>query len=154
MEAALRCLNDPSDRWHLHVYLSITCRYHWNSVFSLASNSLVPPEKRAKGYVVYADCAKTWKWCALFWTSQDYKHFSTLTVFRDVYNNLVTVRIRGKLPVNSFALTSACPEQWYLCLSVAISLYAKPLWKGKAHVYKSCCFRFRTLEIPLGSVWM
>ena len=60
-------------------------------------------------------------------SSQDYKHFSTLTVFRDVYNNLVTVRIRGKLPVNSFALTSACPEQWYLCLSVAISLYAKPL---------------------------
>jgi len=29
------------------------------------------------------------------------KQFSTLTVYSDVYNNLVTIRIRGKLPVDS-----------------------------------------------------
>jgi hypothetical protein len=29
------------------------------------------------------------------------KHFSTLTVFSDVYNNLITIGIRRKLPVDS-----------------------------------------------------
>jgi len=42
------------------------------------------------------------------------KQFSTLTVYSDVYNNLVTIRIRGKLPVDS------CIDFCMSCIMVSV----------------------------------
>jgi len=71
--------------------------------FSLQfSNSLVPPEKKGQGicHGICRLCGDMEMMCIVLEHLKT-KQFSTLTVYSDVYNNLVTIRIRGKLPVDS-----------------------------------------------------
>lgn len=72
---------EPSDQCYLQIHLSITCRYNWNSVFSLTSNNSTR-KKKAKGYV---DGVETW--------ISRLNILLPVTVFSDVYKNVV-IRIR------------------------------------------------------------
>jgi hypothetical protein len=70
---------EPSDQWYLQIHLSITCRYNWNSVFSLTSNN----STRKKGPRGYVDGVGTW--------ISRLNILLPVTVFSDVYK---AIRIR------------------------------------------------------------